>query len=172
MLGLLALLFGPRAFLLSRCSLLSRVVVLGPLSVRQAALNLLREFLDLLLAERLLDRRQEFLRLVAGVLAEQLSQLHNVGQERFMVPRKCVQLGELCAHLLDTAGGSGNKLLGIRMLLEGWKEMLLLQVRMTLELGLKLREQIFAGFQRTVRGFGERREQLIRFGRARLHQCS
>jgi hypothetical protein len=64
-----------------------------------------------------------------------------------------------------------DEVLGLGVLPQHREEVLLLEAAVELELGLELGEQPLARPDRAVGGLGEPAEQLVRLGRAGLHQC-
>jgi hypothetical protein len=142
-LGLRTLLPRVRATLL-------RLVLLGLLGLRNAGFHLLGHVLHLLVTQGPLDRRQQLLLLVAGVLAEGLLQVGKLAGEGLIVLRQGLELGQRRAKLLVVPHGVRDQVLGLRVLPENREQVLLLETGMELELSLELGEKPLPRFHRAV----------------------
>src|SRR3954451_9989778 len=141
--------FDPLAFLASHgldlLALLSRrgpalfgFGALGFFHFGLGALDLLHDGLGLLVVERLQDRWQELLALVAHVLLERFSQPGHLAGELLTLLRGALQLGQSFAGLLIVVERIRHEVLRFLALSENRKEMLLLQSHLKLQLFLEL----------------------------------
>ena len=159
------------ALLTSGRPLLLGLVLLDLVRLRERALHLADDMLELILVQRLLHGRQQLTLVVAGMLPERLLQVRYLAQERLLVLRKGLQLAQLGPQLLVLPNGGGDEIFGLRLLAQDREQVLLLQFDVLLEPGLQLREQPLASLHRVVRGLRETRKQVIGLGGSSLHQC-